>query len=114
MMFSFCSSRSGSAAIDLEVAEFRTLIEEANVQLVDVRTAEEFAQGHIAGAVNIDIKSAEFAQQVAAQLKRDTPIALYCRSGARSAMAAKELRALGFEGKIYNLSGGYLAYSAHQ
>lgn len=113
-MFSSCSSKNGSSAVDLEVTEFVRLIEEGNVQLVDVRTASEFAQGHIAGAVNIDVKSAEFASQVEAQLKHHLPIALYCRSGARSAMAAKELRSLGFEGKIYNLVGGYLAYSSYK
>lgn len=63
---------------------------------VDVRSAEEFATGHVAGAINIphDQMAARWGELVA---YRDRPVALYCRSGRRSGLALQVLRARGFE-----------------
>lgn len=89
-------------------AQFSATIDNPATQLVDVRTPEEFAQGHIPGAVNIDIQSPEFDKQVA-QLDKTRPVAVYCRSGARSGKAAARLAAEGFE--LYNLNGGILGWN---
>ncbi|HYD51371.1 MAG TPA: rhodanese-like domain-containing protein [Gemmatimonadaceae bacterium] len=62
--------------------------------LLDVRTPAEFAAGHLAGAVNLDVQAPDFAER-AAELKRGTPYVVYCRSGARSARAGQQLIALG-------------------
>lgn len=86
--------------------EFAATISDSNVQLVDVRTAEEFADGHIPGAVNIDVKRDDFDEVVAAGLDSGRPVAVYCRSGARSKVAAKRLAGKGF--KVYELDRGFM------
>ncbi|MCO6491883.1 MAG: rhodanese-like domain-containing protein [Phaeodactylibacter sp.] len=78
-----------------------------NRQLIDVRTPEEFGEGHIEGAVNINFYDDAFIQQLEQQLDKDKPVMLYCRSGRRSANAAKQMQALGFK-EVYDLKGGFL------
>lgn len=58
---------------------------------VDARTPQEFIEGHIPGAVNIDINSKDFIRQ-AASLDKTSPVAVYCRSGRRSKVAAEKYR----------------------
>ena len=87
---------------------FEQVINEPDVVLLDVRTAEEYAEGHIAGAVNIDQSQSDFVGKVKARLSAEKTIALYCRSGRRSASAASLLSAEGY--KCVNLSGGILAW----
>ena len=95
---------------DLKVEEFeKMLAEDKTVQLVDVRTPEEFAAGHLGGAINIDWKADDFMEQVEARLTKDRPVMVYCRSGKRSAAAAAKLDGNYF--KTYNLLGGYLAWT---
>lgn len=80
-----------------------------NVQLVDVRTANEYGSGHIKNAKNIDFfKAASFTKSFE-KLDNTKPIYLYCRSGARSQKAARKLIAMGFS-NIYDLKGGYSAW----
>jgi rhodanese-related sulfurtransferase len=76
--------------------------------LVDVRTSEEFLQGHIPGATNIDWFSKDFSAAFKGMKKRQK-IYVYCRSGKRSAKAAALLDSLGFK-RVVNLLGGYKAY----
>lgn len=71
--------------------------------LIDVRTAEEFADGHLQGAQLLPLDS--IAQTIAAQVPgKDTPIQLYCRSGRRSALALDTLKAMGYT-RLQNLGG---------
>ncbi|MEZ4894411.1 MAG: rhodanese-like domain-containing protein [Saprospiraceae bacterium] len=74
--------------------------------LLDVRTPAEFAQGAIPGA-NIDFLSPSFAGKIK-NLDKDVTYFLYCRSGARSAQAGKQMNKLGFD--VRNLSGGIGAF----
>lgn len=76
--------------------------------LVDVRTSEEFLEGHIPGAKNIDWFSKDFSATFKGMKKRQK-IYVYCRSGKRSAKAAALLDSLGFK-RVVNLLGGYKAY----
>jgi rhodanese-related sulfurtransferase len=62
--------------------------------VIDVRTPEEYAAGHLDGAVNIDITAADFDQRVAALDPTGTYL-IYCRSGNRSAQAVERMRAVG-------------------
>lgn len=71
------------------------LISETGVVTIDVRTPEEFAQGHVDGARNIDVSDGGFREQVSA-LPRDGRYVVYCRSGNRSAAAITIMRELGF------------------
>ncbi len=89
---------------------FAKLITKTDVVLLDVRSAEEFTEGHIDGALNIDMKKADFMEKARGILPKDKTIAVYCRSGRRSASAASDLGADGY--KVVNLLGGILAWQA--
>ena len=110
MAFSFFGLFSCKGYKDLSVNDFETMLaEDASVQLVDVRTPEEFAEGHLGGALNIDWKADGFAEKAQAQLSKERPVMVYCRSGRRSAESAAVLDGLGF--KAFNLKGGILAWT---
>ncbi len=73
--------------------------------LLDVRTPAEYAQGHLAGSVNVDVMAPDFLERVQAMdLPEDGPIYLYCRSGNRSGSAAGALKKLGHAGAV-NVGG---------
>ena len=91
-----------------DVKEFSELIEDSSVVLLDVRTASEFAEGHIEGAINIDQGQSDFMEKAKAALPMDKKIAVYCRSGRRSANAAGKLGAEGY--RCVNLEGGIVAW----
>ncbi len=91
-----------------EVQEFAELIADSNVVVLDVRTAAEFAEGHIQGAVLIDQGQSDFMEKAKATLPTDKTIAVYCRSGRRSANAAGRLADAGY--KCVNLKGGIMAW----
>lgn len=90
------------------VKEFEQLAADGNVQLVDVRTPEEFEEGHLTGSVNIDWKDGAFLSNAEKALDKSKAVAVYCRSGKRSAEAAAALTKAGFT--TYNLKGGFLAW----
>jgi rhodanese-related sulfurtransferase len=70
-------------------------------QLIDVRTPEEYATGHIAGSINIPVQ--EIGSRLN-EISQDEPVVLYCRSGNRSNQAAQILDGAGFTG-VYDLGG---------
>lgn len=84
------------------------LVEEQGV-LVDVRTAEEYAAGHIEGAINIDFNSASFSDDIDT-LNKSTPVFVYCQAGGRSGKARDMMIDQGFE-TIYNLEDGYSSWN---
>jgi len=63
--------------------------------VLDVRTADEFASGHLEGAVNVDVQAPTFDALVS-ELPTDADVVVYCRSGNRSAAAIERMRQLGF------------------
>lgn len=75
-----------------------------SLQLLDVRTPEEFKSGHIDNAINIDWYEDDFAKK-AAKYDKSKPVFVYCKAGVRGKKAATKLAELGFT-KIYNLEGG--------
>lgn len=109
-----CGCHSGDNTIrTVNATEFRQLIETTeSIQLVDVRTLEEFQAGHIPGALLIDVKGTDFDHQAEEKLKKDLPVAVYCRSGMRSLKAAGLLKDKGFK-TIYNLKGGFLEWQGN-
>ena len=84
------------------------LSQDRTVQLLDVRTPEEFAENHLPGAINIDWRGEAFSEKVQV-LDKARPVLVYCRSGRRSAEAAKTMDGIGF--KTYNMKGGILAWT---
>lgn len=95
-----------------DVEGFSNLIDSTDVILLDVRTVEEFAEAHICGALNIDQRQPDFLSKAKALLPAGKTIAVYCRSGRRSASAAERLTAEGY--KCVNLKGGILAWQQQQ
>lgn len=102
-------SCSGANYTDMDVNEFGLLLKEDKAALIDVRTEKEYAEGHLAGAVNVDFLSKSFVSKVEAAYPKDKPLAVYCRSGKRSSGAAKLLAGAGYT--VYNLKGGYMAWT---
>ena len=102
-----CSSSSG--ATDLGVTDFQAKSTEADVVLLDVRTAGEFAAGHIAGALNIDVEGMTFEEEIK-NLDPSKTYAIYCQSGRRSRIAAETLKDGGFT-KLFNLDKGIASWT---
>jgi len=83
-------------------------IDPTGATIIDVRTPSEYADGHLQGAVNIDIQGADFASKIAAYPK-DGKYILYCRSGVRAGNAQQLMKSMGFT-DVTN-AGGYAAAS---
>lgn len=81
-----------------------------NVTVVDVRTQDEYTQGHLKGSVNIDWNSGTFENSVSG-FDRNKTYLVYCRSGHRSGLAATWMRERGFK-NVYELSGGISAWQS--
>lgn len=106
-IFSFFKNVSNNIQ-SVNAVDFKTIIADKEVQLVDVRTAEEFAGGTIQHAQLADIYARDFKQKIE-KLDKTRPVAVFCHSGARSYQAALLLAQKGFE-KIYNLKGGMMMW----
>ncbi len=90
------------------VAEFEKLRADKKNVVLDVRTSQEFAAGHIPGAINLDVNSADFEQKVAGLDKRKRYL-VHCAAGVRSARACDKMSKLDFS-KLYNLEDGFKAW----
>lgn len=84
--------------------EMQKLIETDSVQLIDVRTPNEFNEGHLNNAKNIDFLSSSFSKDINI-LDKEKPVFVYCQSGNRSGKSVKIFLNVGFT-KIYDLEGG--------
>ncbi len=98
------------AAGRVGVAEFAKVVEQPGVQIIDVRTPAEFADGHIAGAVNIPVQQPDFIERIA-RLDPKATYAVYCRSGHRSKMAVAQMQGAGIT-HIYELADGLNGWTA--
>lgn len=94
--------------VSVSAPEFDKAIKADSMQLLDVRTPQEYAEGHIDGALNIDVQSDDFPKMAEKDLSKDSTILVYCRSGRRSMDAAKILTKLGY--KVVNLKGGIIEW----
>lgn len=97
---------SSTAAIGekLDPAAFLAQAAEPGVVVIDVRSPQEYAEGHLEGALNINVEAPDFDAQIAV-LDPGATYALYCRSGRRSAVAAQRMAEAGF-GSVLDLEGG--------
>ncbi len=95
---------------NLNADGFASDIKNPGVVVLDVRSAGEYASGHIEGAINIDVEAANFDTKIA-KLDKTVEYAVYCHSGRRSAIAADKMSGANFE-KITNLEGGIQAWQA--
>lgn len=102
------ASQEQSGGVQLvDSAAFQQAID-GGAEVIDVRTPEEFAAGHIEGAVNIDIASPNFATEIG-QLDPKKTYAVYCRSDNRSGVATTQMANSGFT-SVYDLDGGIIAW----
>lgn len=95
---------------DTDANGFEALIASDSVVVLDVRTINEYKEGHIKGSVLIDFKDPEHLAKATDLLKKEKHIAIYCRSGRRSSAFAYQLANEGY--KVTNLFGGILSWQA--
>ena len=97
----------------VDVGEFERLIADtARVQVVDVRTHQEYDEGHINNAILINVQDSTFLTKAEELLIKDKTVAVYCRSGRRSANAARALVKAGYQ--VINLDGGILEWQKRE
>ena len=95
----------GAGVKRIGIEEFEKLWRDKKNVVLDVRTAGEFADGHIPGAINVDVNAPDFAKRAAALDKSKTYL-VHCAAGVRSAKAAGQLAPLGFS-SLYDLAPGF-------
>jgi phage shock protein E len=94
----------------VDAAMFSTVVTTPGITIIDVRTPEEFAQGHIEGAVNYNVEGPDFANQIMA-LDPAGVYAVYCRSGNRSQPAVAQLSSVGIN-SIFELEPGIIGWES--
>jgi rhodanese-related sulfurtransferase len=99
-----------SAVTTVDAQEFVQVAAEPQTTVIDVRTPQEYASGHLVGAVNVDVEDSGFAATIET-LDPEQAYGVYCRSGRRSAVAADTMAAAGFT-QVTNLSGGLVDLQA--
>jgi rhodanese-related sulfurtransferase len=92
----------------VSIAEFEKMSAKKRNRVVDVRTAEEVAEGHLQGALNIDFLGGNFSDEIQNLNKKKTYL-LYCKSGNRTRKAADLMQKSGFK-NVYMLEGGITAW----
>ena len=107
LLLTACGS---SGATDLTAQEFQAKTLESGVITLDVRTPGEFFNGHIAGAMNIDVEGMSFNSEIE-KLDKSATYAVYCRSGRRSAIAVQTMKDAGFK-DLFNMKAGTEEWSA--
>lgn len=106
-----CQTANETAGTFEEIAPnaFAQKMKEDGVFLLDVRTVEEYAEGHLEGAQQYDYYETESFKSMLNGLDKSKTYLIYCRSGSRSGNAMDMMKGLGFT-KVYNLDGGILAW----
>ena len=110
MSLTSCIKKQVEGVQVVDIATYEKQLNQPEVQLIDVRTPEEFSQGHLENAKNINIMAEDFDAQVAS-LDKSKPVMVYCKSGGRSARAADVLKEKRFK-QVYDLDGGIMGWKA--
>ncbi|MCI4442375.1 MAG: thioredoxin fold domain-containing protein [Lentimicrobium sp.] len=106
-----CNGQTSKNIKDIDPKAFsEKIIATPNAQIIDVRTPQEFAAGHIDNALNINWLGDDFVVN-AEKLDKTKPVFVYCKTNNRSPLAAAKLEELGFK-TIYELQGGLLKWDA--
>ena len=108
-IFLSCAKTAREGVTILDPIQFEEKIKEQNVQLVDVRTPNEWESGVIENPLKINFLESGFKEKIE-KLDKTKPIAIYCKSGGRSGQAAKLLSEIGFK-EVYDLKGGILNWN---
>ena len=110
LLLLFTASCSSAQNTTVSPSEFQKAVKEKGVQVLDVRTPEEYDEGFISGAVLANWNDQTSFQQGIADLDKTQTVYIYCKSGRRSAAAQEWMLANGFT-KVVNLEGGILAWN---
>ncbi len=102
--FSSCAQETKKPQL-ITPEEFAKILTK-KIQLLDVRTPQEFQQGFIEGAILINFFDSDFVAKVSTSFDKNKPLYIYCAVGGRSNKAARKLIAEGFD-SIYDLKGGF-------
>ncbi|MWW26559.1 rhodanese-like domain-containing protein [Algibacter lectus] len=106
-----CKAQNDDIVTKVTPEELEVLLkEQKEMKLIDVRTPEEFGAGHISRAENINFFSENFSKSLA-ELDKEEPLIIYCKSGRRSGKSIAIFKELGFT-KIYELEGGVLNWKS--
>lgn len=97
----------------IDVDQFDQKRKDSDAVVLDVRTPHEYADGHVPGAVNLDIHDPQFDQKLA-KLDKSKTYLVHCAKGVRSEKAAKKMFAMGFP-SLFDFHGGFSAWkNAHK
>ena len=105
---SFAIAQSTDSATVIPAATFEKMLKKKKNMLIDVRTPEEMAEGHIENASNLDFLDESFPEKIETLNKNKTYL-LYCRTGKRTAKAGALMKAAGFK-NVYILDGGITSW----
>lgn len=105
-----CQTTSNKNITVVPVEEFNTFLKDKTIQLIDVRTPEEFQVEHIENAVNINFFDEDFSEKIN-KLNKEKPVYIYCASGVRSGKSSEVFLEAGFT-HIYDLEGGILNWKS--
>ena len=106
MLCSFSSCAQETKKIRLISQEEFAKLSTREIQLLDVRTPQEYQQGYIEGAFLINFFDPDFVTKVSTRFDKNKPLYIYCAVGGRSNKAARKLIAVGFD-SVYDLKGGF-------
>jgi rhodanese-related sulfurtransferase len=111
LLLGACGTSTDTSLETLGVGEIQEIVTAppAGLVVLDIRTAEEFAGGHLGDAINIDYYADDFETRLA-ELDLDVPYIMYCNSGNRSSNALPVMDSLGFS-EVYELAGGIQAWN---
>lgn len=101
-------NKASSEISNVSTSEFKNLVDQHRGIILDVRTPEEFAEGHIPGAINLDVNGSNFKDEIG-KLDKSKDYEVYCRSGKRSLKASEMMQSEGFT-KVTNLDGGIMGW----
>jgi rhodanese-related sulfurtransferase len=104
IMFFACQKAKEPQVYKITTEQMLEVLENESIQILDVRTEDEFNAGKIKNAQNICITNDDFRTK-AEKLDKNKPVYLYCKSGGRSAKATEVLKEMGFK-IIYDMTGG--------
>ena len=111
LVMNSCSGNAQKGSFNLDAVGFAEKINELPAApVIDVRTPDEFGNGHLRNAKNMDWNGSDFEAGIG-QLNKDNPVFVYCLSGGRSHSAAEKMRSLGFK-SVYELDGGIMKWRA--
>lgn len=108
LFLSLVSFQCQAQVNNISANELKDLMAKDSILLIDVRTEQEYVEGFIEGAINIDYYGDNFVKKVG-ELNKSSKVILYCAAGVRSAKAAKKITSLGFD-EVINLDGGYKSW----